>query len=238
MSPGMPSTVLSSRVRSLKWAAQCHPDTVKSGRVQKSKKTSSSSSGSRSPARPAPKIRRSSSSSTTSTVSTSSSDSSSSTDTVTPEKPANPYAQVHRLESELAFAYDSLATISVMFDGLRHAYYNSRSKIEQYKNDTRLGDMEKELLTAYDDLDLQVVHLEREIMKLESQLAVLKSEHNTIEVCDFKTTPPVLDGNLPFLFHELPSLSDTYLDTNPDLHFYLPPYPSEMQWDFNNHSFF
>ncbi|KAI8138233.1 hypothetical protein BJV82DRAFT_583108 [Fennellomyces sp. T-0311] len=77
------------------------------------------------------------------------------------------------LENELAYSVDSLATISVMFDSLRHAYATSKPQMDRSSTATRLGDMEKELLTAYDDLGLQVVHLERHINKLERQIKQL-----------------------------------------------------------------
>lgn len=81
-----------------------------------------------------------------------------------------------KLENELAFTYDTMATITVHFESLYHAYHSSKSKLDQSKTATRLCEMEKELLTAYDDLGLQVNHLERKIAKLEKRVKQLKEE--------------------------------------------------------------
>lgn len=79
------------------------------------------------------------------------------------------------LVTELEFSYDCLATINVIYTSLRHAYSDSKGSIEQQENGTRLCDMEKELLIAYDDLNLQINHLEKNIIKLEQKLIHLKS---------------------------------------------------------------
>ncbi|KAI7876000.1 hypothetical protein K492DRAFT_172903 [Lichtheimia hyalospora FSU 10163] len=84
--------------------------------------------------------------------------------------------EIVKLESELTFTYDTLATINVMFDSLQHAYASSESEMERLRNPLRLSEKEKELLGAYDDLGLQVVHLERQIIKLEKKLMELKSQ--------------------------------------------------------------
>lgn len=84
--------------------------------------------------------------------------------------------EIVKLESELTFTYDTLATINVMFDSLQHAYASSESEMERLRNPLRLSEKEKELLGAYDDLGLQVVHLERQIVKLEKKLKELKSQ--------------------------------------------------------------
>ncbi|KAI8888686.1 hypothetical protein K501DRAFT_282745 [Backusella circina FSU 941] len=80
------------------------------------------------------------------------------------------------LLSELAFSYDSLATINVMFNSLRHAYASCdiMKKDKEEHGIVRLGDRERELLAAYDDLGLQVSHLEKKIALLESRLIQLK----------------------------------------------------------------
>lgn len=80
------------------------------------------------------------------------------------------------LISELDYSYDSLATISVIFDSLRFTYATSKKDIEQLINTTMLGDMEKELLIAYDDLSLQIKHLEKNITKIEEKILKLKDE--------------------------------------------------------------
>ncbi|KAG0180163.1 hypothetical protein DFQ29_001141 [Apophysomyces sp. BC1021] len=98
-------------------------------------------------------------------------------------------SEIERLESELAFTYDSLATINVMFDSLRLAYANCKAEIDKSKSETRLGEMEKELLTAYDDLGLQVVHLERQIIKLERQLSQIKPDSHSPPT-DSMPSPP------------------------------------------------
>ncbi|KAI9022828.1 hypothetical protein CLU79DRAFT_750963 [Phycomyces nitens] len=89
-------------------------------------------------------------------------------------KDTKPVSEIDRLVTELAYAYDSVATITVHFDSLRHAYACSKSEIDRSTKATRLCDMEKELLTAYDDLGLQVIHLERKIVKLETRLTTLR----------------------------------------------------------------
>ena len=82
--------------------------------------------------------------------------------------------EIARLENELEFTYDTVATITVHFESLYHAYTSSKSELDRTRSETRLGEMEKELLTAYDDLGLQVTHLERKIAKLEKRLHTLR----------------------------------------------------------------
>lgn len=100
---------------------------------------------------------------------------------------------IAKLESELTFTYDTLATINVMFDSLQHAYASSESEMERLRNPLRLSEKEKELLGAYDDLGLQVVHLERQIVKLEKKLKDLKSQEannkETMEAEASSSTP-------------------------------------------------
>lgn len=93
---------------------------------------------------------------------------------MTAETEKNPHAEIERLQKELAFTYDTVATITVHFESLHHAYTSSKPELDKTKTATRLGEMEKELLTAYDDLGLQVTHLERKIAKLEKRIAQLK----------------------------------------------------------------
>ncbi|KAI8056281.1 uncharacterized protein B0P05DRAFT_560194 [Gilbertella persicaria] len=93
---------------------------------------------------------------------------------MTAETEKTPFNEIEQLERELAFTYDTVATITVHFESLHHAYTSSKPQLDQSKTATRLGEMEKELLTAYDDLGLQVTHLERKIAKLEKRLAQLK----------------------------------------------------------------
>lgn len=93
---------------------------------------------------------------------------------MTAEIKTNPREEIERLSSELEFTYDTVATITVHFESLHHAYTCSKPELDKSKSATRLGEMEKELLTAYDDLGLQVTHLERKISKLEKRLAQLR----------------------------------------------------------------
>ncbi|KAL9556132.1 hypothetical protein MBANPS3_002024 [Mucor bainieri] len=79
------------------------------------------------------------------------------------------------LITELEFSYDCLATINVVYNSLRHTYTESKWSIEQQGHVTRLCDMEKELLIAYDDLNLQINQLEKSIIKMEQKLIQLKS---------------------------------------------------------------
>jgi hypothetical protein len=82
--------------------------------------------------------------------------------------------EMERLASELAFTYDHLATISVHFESLQLAY--TQADLNEHYSATRLGPKEKELLAAYDDLGLQVVHLERKIQTLEARLQELRAQ--------------------------------------------------------------
>jgi hypothetical protein len=83
------------------------------------------------------------------------------------------------LMSQLDYSYDALATINVIFDSLRHTYTNCKSKIEQQMTDARLCDMEKELLIAYDDLNLQIMNLEKDISLMEEKMIQLKSNDSS-----------------------------------------------------------
>ncbi|KAG2209624.1 hypothetical protein INT46_007316 [Mucor plumbeus] len=93
---------------------------------------------------------------------------------LTAETEKKSHQEIERLQKELAFTYDTVATITVHFESLHHAYTCSKPELDKSKSATRLGEMEKELLTAYDDLGLQVTHLERKIAKLEKKIAQLK----------------------------------------------------------------
>ncbi|KAI9300924.1 hypothetical protein BJ944DRAFT_272248 [Cunninghamella echinulata] len=80
------------------------------------------------------------------------------------------------LEDEFAYTQENLATVNIMFDSLKQAFIDCEPQLKP--NITRLDDMEKELLSAYDDLELQVIHLERHINKLESSWQQWKSSQN------------------------------------------------------------
>ncbi|KAI7867735.1 hypothetical protein BDF14DRAFT_1801322 [Spinellus fusiger] len=99
--------------------------------------------------------------------------------TPTPQPPTKPTSEVERLETELAYAYDAIATITVHFESLLSAYKNSKADVDKSASATRLCPMEKELLAAYDDLGLQVTHLERKIETFETKLASLRTTEQT-----------------------------------------------------------
>lgn len=141
---------MSSQPKSFKWSNTTLSNVngrVKSGRVHK----------------------RTSSSSSASTVSSSRS-------RHINKKPQTPQEEIKRLESEIVFTYDTVATITVMFDSLRNAYATCKPEIDRNFSETRLSAMEKELLASYDDLGLQVTHLERQIVKLEKRLMELRQQ--------------------------------------------------------------
>lgn len=80
--------------------------------------------------------------------------------------------EIKRLEKELAFSCDTLATIVVMIESLQRAYDTCRP--DQSQGRTRLNPAERELLAEYDDLELQMSHLEKKIAQMEAQLTELK----------------------------------------------------------------
>lgn len=95
------------------------------------------------------------------------------------EKPSNDN-EIKRLEKELAFSCDTLATIVVMIESLQRAY-DSRRPDQPMKGLTRLDAAERELLAEYDDLDLQMSHLEKKINKMEAKLSDLKGSRPKAE---------------------------------------------------------
>lgn len=95
------------------------------------------------------------------------------------EKPSNDN-EIKRLEKELAFSCDTLATIVVMIESLQRAY-DSRRPDQPMKGLTRLDAVERELLAEYDDLDLQMSHLEKKINKMEAKLSDLKGSRPKAE---------------------------------------------------------
>ncbi|CDH58849.1 predicted protein [Lichtheimia corymbifera JMRC:FSU:9682] len=142
----MPSSIATSTSpKSFKWTTQ----RIKSGRVHK--RTTSSAS------------------------SRSTKKSASHNATTNKRNGATREESIRQLESELNYTYDTLATIYVMFGSLEHAYTSCKPEMDQSQNATRLSDKEKELLTQFDDLGLQVTHLERQLVKLEKRLAELRS---------------------------------------------------------------
>jgi hypothetical protein len=80
---------------------------------------------------------------------------------------------IKRLEKELAFSCDTLSTIVVMIESLQRAYDSCRPD-QPMEGRTRLNAAERELLAEYDDLDLQMSHLEKKIAQMERALAQLK----------------------------------------------------------------
>ncbi|KAI8887145.1 hypothetical protein K501DRAFT_283434 [Backusella circina FSU 941] len=97
------------------------------------------------------------------------------------KEPISPSSEIERLHSDLEFARDNFATILVHFESLHHAYTRCKPELDESKGATRLGEKEKELLTAYDDLGLQVTHLERKITKLEKRISELKESPEYIK---------------------------------------------------------
>ncbi|KAI8068807.1 hypothetical protein BDF21DRAFT_425556 [Thamnidium elegans] len=120
---------------------------------------------------------------------------------MTAEIKTDPREEIERLQNELEFTYDTVATITVHFESLHHAYTCSKPELDKSKNSTRLGEMEKELLTAYDDLGLQVTHLERKIAKLEKRLVQLR------ELESIYVAPVVVEKKQPII-NESPAVSD------------------------------
>lgn len=90
---------------------------------------------------------------------------------------------VHRLETELSFLQNECTTICIMFDSLRNAFYaRALQQPDQFTAVPVLyhrqgrGDMDREMLTAYDDLTLKVRQLERKVDKLESEVCAIKEQ--------------------------------------------------------------
>lgn len=124
---------------------------------------------------------------------------------MTAEIKTDPREEIERLQNELEFTYDTVATITVHFESLHHAYTCSKPELDKSKNSTRLGEMEKELLTAYDDLGLQVTHLERKIAKLEKrlvQLRELESIYVAPAIVVAKKKQPIINASPPFVADE------------------------------------
>ncbi|ORZ15246.1 hypothetical protein BCR42DRAFT_416719 [Absidia repens] len=117
--------------------------------------------------------------------------SSASISSVAHHKKKQPKTEMERLASELAFTYDTLATISVHFESLQLAYTSSKADLKKTYCATRLGPKEKELLAAYDDLGLQVVHLERKINRLESRLQQVRSQEENNMIATTPTTSTI-----------------------------------------------
>ncbi|KAI8368598.1 hypothetical protein EDC96DRAFT_504907 [Choanephora cucurbitarum] len=95
------------------------------------------------------------------------------------------------IQSDLDYACDSLASIQVVYDSLKHTYLGCQNKIEQHKANTRLCDMEKELLIAYDDISLQVAHLKKDIARIEKEMDHIK---NTVQTDSCSEASSVLSS--------------------------------------------
>lgn len=146
----------------------------------------------------------------------------------TPNTRAN---EIKRLESEISFTYETVATISIMLDSLRNAYATSKPEMDKSWSETRLSDMEKELLAAYDDLALQVLHLERQIVKLEKRLSDLKSSSSPLTPSTATTHKPTIkqEPEPPFReFHVSSPASASTIDTANESPAFLsyPPLPT------------
>jgi hypothetical protein len=87
-----------------------------------------------------------------------------------------PHPTVSDLERDLAFTQDQLATILVMLESLRTAYSSRSPSPSSQPRTSRLEDVDRELLTAYDDIMTQVNHLEKRINTLESRLEEARME--------------------------------------------------------------
>ncbi|SAL98962.1 hypothetical protein [Absidia glauca] len=83
--------------------------------------------------------------------------------------------RIGALADELDYTQDTLSTLSVLYTSLQHAYETCALPLHP----ARLDAMEKELLVAFDDLELQLIHLDRHLRALESSWYQWKSSHLT-----------------------------------------------------------
>lgn len=95
----------------------------------------------------------------------------------------------------------------IMFDSLRHAYTTHKAEMDRSSTTARMGEMERELLVAYDDLGLQVSHLEKRISKLEKELQELKDKEKSLSFAQ-ATSTPLEDGERTPTMVAPTSLSD------------------------------
>lgn len=128
------------------------------------------------------------------------------------KKKLTPGEEIDKLKNELDFTYDSLDTITVYFKSLHHAYDCSKPELEKQKTATRLCEMEKELLTAYDDLGLQVTHLERKIKKYETRIIELKKQQEQSPIMTEASCSPKTE-DLRFVSSPCSS-TDSYISEN------------------------
>ncbi|KAI8968462.1 hypothetical protein BDF20DRAFT_183242 [Mycotypha africana] len=142
-------------------------------------------------------------------------------------KPQDPFTEIEQLQKDLSFTYDTIATITVHFDSLHHAYISSKSELDKNKNATRLCEMEKELLTAYDDLGLQVTHLERKIVKYEKRLAQLR---DSVKFCSpIGTTASCTKTSTSFRSSSVTASPQKQSPPTVEKKFRLPSVPREEQ---------
>lgn len=87
---------------------------------------------------------------------------------------------IKALQDELEFTCDSLATINILYESLYQAYKLSEPELEKTKSATRLCEKEKELLTEYDDLGLQISHFSSKFTELENRIAALKESEEEV----------------------------------------------------------
>lgn len=120
--------------------------------------------------------------------------------------------EIKRLEKELAFSCDTLATIVVMIESLQRAYDTCRP--DQSQGRTRLNAAERELLAEYDDLELQMSHLEKKIAQMEAQLTELKGSQPINTAVKLEVQAPVFNDweQLQFVPQQSLSPEEFYAD--------------------------
>ncbi|KAI8342226.1 hypothetical protein BD560DRAFT_412030 [Blakeslea trispora] len=109
---------------------------------------------------------------------------------------------VEDIQSDLDYACDSLASIKVVYDSLKHTYLGCQPQIEQHKANTRLCDMEKELLIAYDDISLQIAHLKKDVARLEKEMDQIKNTVQTDSCSEASSVLSSPSSNTQFLLDD------------------------------------
>ncbi|CAO3631490.1 unnamed protein product [Cunninghamella blakesleeana] len=139
------------------------------------------------------------------------------------------------LSSELTFTYDTLATLEVHYDSLKLAYTSSVPELMENYSATRLSPKERELLAAYDELNLQVDHFDKKIKKLESRINELKSSPSstplmisspTSSIASQSTVSPTMDQSNSFFLNDA-TLYDCF-DFNQSSQFLNDPFLMDL----------